>query len=602
MSRVRSMGLSISRSWVGTVNVLLLAMGVALPLFAGNYVLRTFSIFYVYLLLAAGLSIVVTYAGLLDLGYIAFFAVGAYTYALLDMHFGVPFFAAIPVGMCLAALFGLVLGFPTLRVRGDYLALVTLGFGEIIRVLLVNIWGPHGIAGISPPLSVKALGSSDRLYVLLYAVTFCAIPLVFWLLSRVDRSPLARAWFAIRDNELAARSCGVNSVRWLLLAFALGTGIAGIAGVIFAGIQRFISPASFVLDESIFVLSIVVLAGGRSRLRLVLAAGLLSLLPEVMRDLADYRLLSYGVFIICFVVGEEKWRKRTRAPSRLGRAKRMPGTQSEKVDSIPRFLADARRVETWVLSADHVTMRFGGIVAVNDVSFSLDLAGRIVGLIGPNGAGKTTLFNCIAGEYEPVAGTISYPGASAHHASYKSARCGIGRTFQTPQLFSTMTVAENIVVSSLGRPNLPIVGSLFGHRRWKAFIAQEADMAESLCDCLGLQDVASVNIGALPLAVHRRVELARALALQPRVVLLDEIASGMNSREKADMAALIHNLSRETGVGFLIVEHDMEFVMPLAEEILMLDTGRLVFRGAPAEARESRTVIDAYLGDADAIS
>ena len=329
--------------------VVLLLAGALMPLYASGYVLRACSVFYLHLLLAIGLTIVVTYAGLLDLGYIAFFAIGAYTYALLDQTIGLPFFVALPVGALFSAMFGLVLGFPTLRLRGDYLALVTLAFGEIVRVLLLNIWGPQGIAGIRPPLSIDFVGGIDNLYLLFYMVAFVPVPLALWILSRTDRSKLAKTWFAIRDNETAAKSCGIDSVKWLLLAFALGTAFAGVAGVIFAGIQRYVSPGSFVLEESIFVLSIVVIAAGRSLWRLVIAAAILSFLPEVLRGLADYRMLIYGGVLSLAVVAEVQLKGLFRSRQAGGVAPSCPQALVDGTRPVPLILSAKSGISDWII-------------------------------------------------------------------------------------------------------------------------------------------------------------------------------------------------------------------------------------------------------------
>ncbi len=580
--------LSPSRAMWGTraMWVVLLLAGSLMPLYASGYVLRACSVFYLHLLLGAGLTIVVTYAGLLDLGYIAFFAIGAYTYALLDKSIGLPFFVALPVGALVSALFGLVLGLPTLRVRGDYLALVTLGFGEIVRVLLLNIWGPEGIAGIKPPLSVAYAGGIDNLYILFYVVAFVPVPIALWILSRMDRSKLARTWFAIRDNEIAAKSCGIDSVKWLLLAFALGTMFAGLAGVIFSGIQRYVSPGSFVLEESIFVLSIVVIAAGRSLWRLVIAAAILSFLPEVLRGLVDYRMLIYGGLLSLFVVAEELLKGLFHS-RHAGRAARFsPLALLDGARPVSPSLSVKSGGLGWMLSVKNLTMRFGGIVAVDDISFSVSLGGNVVGLIGPNGAGKTTLFNCISGHCTPVAGSVVFPGAVLPHTPSRCAKAGVGRTFQTPQLFHTMTVRENIVVGALLHD---------GKKRVSPIV-------DDILDYLGLSPVAETNVRLLPLGMQRLTELGRALAIRPKVILVDEIASGMNSREKQVVASLLRRLSKEAGIGFLLVEHDMDFVLPLVSEMLVLDAGRLIAQGSPADVTGNQAVVDAYLGETDAVS
>jgi ABC-type branched-subunit amino acid transport system ATPase component/ABC-type branched-subunit amino acid transport system permease subunit len=562
-------------------------VGTVLPFFATGYMLRAFSIFYIYLMLGAGLSLVVNYAGLLALGHVAFFGVGAYVYALLNTKYGVPFFPALPVGMVIAGLFGVILAFPALRVRGDYLALVTLGFGEIVRVCMLNIWGPHGITRVAPPLDVSTLGSIENLYLLFYFITLLPAVLVLALIYRIDRSIAAQRWFAIRDNEDAARACGINSVRWLLLSFVLATSIAGIAGVIFAGIQRYVSPGSFVLDESIFILSIAVIAGGRSLWRLLIATAVLSFLPELLRSLADYRLLIFGAILALFIVLEEQVKSVIASRRKSSIPESVRDALPEESRSAPDFLKKRDNGKEWIINISSLTMKFGGVTAIDDVSLSVNIGGRIVALIGPNGAGKTTLFNCISGFYKPTSGQIAFPGARSPFMPYECARVGVARTFQNLHLFKSMTVRENIRV---------------GCKRTRRTTFSPGEKVTEILNYLGLQDVADTQVASLPLRLQRLTELGRALALEPRVVLLDEIASGLSAAEKVTMAALLSRLSLETGIGFLIVEHDMDFVLPLSDDVIVLDTGKVIAQGSPDEITSNQKVIDAYLGNENAVA
>lgn len=558
---------------------LVLLAGLILPVCVDGYALRTFTVFYIYLILAAGLTVIVNYAGLLNLGFIAFSGIGAYTYAVLNREFALPFFAALPLGALVAAGLGLLIGFPTLRVRGDYLALVTLGFGEIVRICLVNIWGPHGIPGIAPPVPAIAVGGSANLNLLFYAVAFGPAALALLLLQRLDRSRTASRWFALRDNETAAQACGINPVRDLLLALVIGSAIAGAAGVIFAGVQRYVSPASFVLDESILVLSIVVIAGGRSLWRLLLAAALLTFLPELLRGLADYRMLIFGSVLSAYVVIEEKWKR-----SSMGGG--LPASDSEIEPAlgipqrkVPEFVRLADAEGALRLEIQDVTKLFDGVTALQGVGFAMEFNQSIIGLIGPNGAGKTTLFNCISGALPPTAGKILFSGLADTHSPHHAARAGLARTFQTPQLFESMSVRENIGMGSIASPQ-PLTD----------------EQIDELVAYSGLSEVAHSEVRSQPLGTQRRIELARALALRPRLMLLDEIAAGLSSGEKQELAAMIRELARDAHISFLVVEHDMDFILPLAGEVVVLDAGRVLARGTPDQITQNSAVIEAYLG------
>ena len=563
-------------SWLPWVVLLLLA--IALPKVLDSYVLRTFTVFYLYFVLAIGLTIIVNYAGLLNLGFIAFFGVGAYTYAVLNREFGLPFFAALPLGALAAAALGLVIGFPTLRVRGDYLALVTLGFGEIVRIILVNVWGPHGIPGISPPLPANVIGGGGNFAALFYWVSLAPVPVALLVLHRLDRSRIASRWFALRDNETAAQACGINPFRSLLLALVLGTAFAGVAGVVFAGVQRYVSPASFVLDESILVLCIVVIAGGRSLWRLLVATALLTFLPEFLRGLADYRMLIFGATLAAYVLFEEKWKARRGAVSTLGQ----PTLEAPEVSTghrLPRFLEPTSAATSVRLEVQNLSKYFDGVAALDDISMTLDFDGAIIGLIGPNGAGKTTLFNCISGAVQPTSGKIIFPKLPKRHFPHTAARAGIARTFQSPNLFHSMSVRENVAM-----------GSISGHS------PLPDDQVEDLLVHCGLSELADSKVATLPLGTQRRIELARALALQPRLLLLDEIAAGLSTREKQALADAIRRLAKQGHLNFLVVEHDMDFILPLAEHIVVLDAGRLLAQGNAEQISNDPAVINAYLG------
>jgi branched-chain amino acid transport system permease protein len=290
----------------------------------------------IYVMLALGLNVVVGLAGLLDLGYVAFYAVGAYTFALLSQYMGISFWMALPIGALLAALFGLVLGFPVLRLRGDYLAIVTLGFGEIIRILLNN-WtsitgGPNGIGGIPEPTlfgmefgrRVKEEGntsfhetfgiaySGEHKVIFLYLIALILAVITALVIRRLMRMPVGRAWEALREDEIAARSLGLSRTAVKLSAFTIGAFFAGFAGTVFASKQGFISPESFVFLESAIILAIVVLGGMGSQIGVILAAIAVTILPELAREFADYRMLVFGAAMVLMMV----WRPQGLMPMR----------------------------------------------------------------------------------------------------------------------------------------------------------------------------------------------------------------------------------------------------------------------------------------------
>ena len=260
----------------------------------------------IYVMLGLGLNIVVGVAGLLDLGYVAFYAVGAYSYALLNYHFGLGFWTVLPIGAGMAAMFGIILGFPVLRLRGDYLAIVTLGFGEIIRLILENwnsfSFGPSGIANIPRPgffgIHMDIEQSTVYVYFLMIAMTLFTI----FVVNRLQNSRIGRAWIALREDEVACQAMGIDKRKTKLTAFALGATWAGLAGVVFAAKTTFINPASFTIWESIIILCIVVLGGMGSIVGVIVGAFILILLPEYLRFLSEYRMLAFGTVLVLMMV------------------------------------------------------------------------------------------------------------------------------------------------------------------------------------------------------------------------------------------------------------------------------------------------------------
>lgn len=317
------------------LTIALIAAALVWPFFASRGSIDLATLVLIYVMLGLGLNIVVGLAGLLDLGYVAFYAVGAYSYALLSEYFGVSFWVALPIGGLLAALFGFLLGFPVLRLRGDYLAIVTLGFGEIIRILLNNMTeltgGPNGIGGIPKPTlfgmefgrRVKEEGNTlfhesfgiayDSTYkvIFLYLLAVLLVVLTIFVIRRLVRMPVGRAWEALREDEIACRSLGLNRTAIKLSAFTIGAAFAGFAGCFFAARQGFISPESFTFIESAIILAIVVLGGMGSQMGVILAAIALTVLPELAREFQEYRMLMFGLMMVLMMV----WRPQGLLPA-----------------------------------------------------------------------------------------------------------------------------------------------------------------------------------------------------------------------------------------------------------------------------------------------
>ncbi len=284
----------------------LLASAVAFPFVFSTYQTNVMITALMYVVLGLGLNIVVGMAGLLDLGYVAFYAVGAYSYALLNLHFHLGFWTVLPIGGCLAAVFGILLGFPVLRLRGDYLAIVTLGFGEIIRLVLEN-WGefskgPSGISNIPRPGFFGIDLSLESSIIYIYYLMVLGVIITIFVVNRLQDSRLGRAWIALREDEIACQAMGIDKRKTKLVAFSLGAFWAGLMGVVFAAKTTFINPASFTFFESAIILSIVVLGGMGSIVGVILGAFILILMPEYLRALSEYRMLAFGGVMVAMMV------------------------------------------------------------------------------------------------------------------------------------------------------------------------------------------------------------------------------------------------------------------------------------------------------------
>jgi branched-chain amino acid transport system permease protein len=584
--------------------VVMAAAGAAVLLYNNDYVTSVAVTVTTYAMLGLGLNIVVGYAGLLDLGYAAFFAIGAYTSALLMTKADWNFFATLPLAILLTGSAGAILGYPTLRLRSDYLAIVTLGFG-IMTQITFNNWsyagGPNGILEIPWPslfgfqLDTQADFLGVGLFLLVVAMVFA---------QHLDHSRLGRGWVALKEDEFAAESVGVPSLRLKLIAYVMGGMWGGLAGAFFATRIGAIDPTSFTFQLSVMILIVIVLGGTGSLPGVLLGSLVVVALPEVLRQFQTARLLIFAVLLVGMMLVRPQglWPRVRRKPKPFYG---LVDTEPSDGDVVAALVSQHRRQVgdrgvrgEVLLEVEGLVQQFGGLRAVDNVSFQV-LRGEIFSIIGPNGGGKTTVFNCITGVQRPKQGRIRFEGRSLIGLRpHVIVSRGIGRTFQGIRLFKQMAVFENVMVGLYPRHRTMTWQALLHTRGERKDELRALEEARQWLQFVGLEDMAGRLATELSYADQRRVEIARALASHPQLVLFDEPAAGMNPTEKMELVGVIRKI-RDLGITVVLIDHDMSLVMGVSDRVAVLDHGSLIALGKPDEIQRNPAVIEAYLGQGD---
>ena len=604
--------------------------------------------------LALGLNIVVGFAGLLDLGYAAFFAIGAYVYGAaasfqlqpawtgfwepfrwLDLvarmpggggdvvHFQVSFWLMMPIAAAVAAFFGILFGAPTLRLKGDYLAIVTLGFGEIVPIVARNVPsvtnGAMGLNGVAAPqLFGYSFGINATPY---YYVGVALVALFIATSLRLKDSRIGRAWMAIREDEVAAAAMGVDRVRFKLLAFATGAAFAGATGTFYVAKLQTATPEMFMFPVSVMILVMIVFGGIGSVWGVVVGALVLQMLQSwFLEDLSQWlhalgRLIDidwlqhvelassieliFGLILVLMML----YRRDGLIPA----SRRMPALSlDEQSAQVARGGFDALRdlggdggldAEGALLEISGLTVSFGGLVALRSVSLDVP-AHSVVAVIGPNGSGKSTLFNAVTGLVAPNSGAVRFAGREIGRLPpHRVLERGIARTFQNIRLFPNLSVLENVMIGMHARLGTGAAGALLRLPKTRREEQEARERALEILALFGnrLLPRADHAAASLSYANRRRTEIARALAARPKLLLLDEPTAGMNPAETLELAEQIKSLYRY-GLAIVLIEHKLDVVVSLADKVVVLDHGEKIAEGPPELVRRDDEVIRAYLG------
>jgi branched-chain amino acid transport system permease protein len=579
---------------------LLAVLAWLLPYGLDSYSIHVVNVIIIFAVLAVGLGLAMGIGGQVNLAQVAFFGVGAYTTAILTTRAGLGFWFSALLAIAATMAIGLLVGTPALRVQSHYLGIVTLGLALAFTNWVTNAQvagGAEGISAIPVPTLPGVDLSSEYLFYYLELIVFAA-GLAFGLF--VVRTGLGRRMRAMRDDALAAGALGAEVPMLRMTAFLLASVYGGVGGVLYAGLIRYVAPESFNIANMFLLLAMVIIGGRQSLVGCVVGAIGLSLVRELLVDHPTIAQIAYGAVVVLVVVFAPTGlaglpvRIRAALERRRGRggsaARLQPFRPYESSPVTPDGDAAV------VLRVDRVSKQFRGLKALDDVSLTV-LTGEIRGVVGPNGSGKTTLFNVISGFYRPTAGRVEFRGADmTGRAPYRLARAGLSRTFQNLRLFGDLTVRENVLVALDRSPTVDswryVFRPLSVQRRDRDLRAR----ADAVLDRYGLTEFGGLPPKSLPYGTQRRVEIARAVAAGPALLLLDEPAAGLNGEEVRQLNEMVHSI-RDSGITVIIIEHNMGLVMSMCERVTVLASGKIIAEGTPAEVAATPAVVEAYLGD-----
>jgi ABC-type branched-subunit amino acid transport system ATPase component/ABC-type branched-subunit amino acid transport system permease subunit len=572
--------------------LVLLLIGIGFPLFGGGYwgVIATRAC--VYWVLVSGLNLVVGFAGQIAIGWVALLTLGAYTTSVLAAGNVTPEFPpylALAIAAVVGAVFGLIIGLPALRLRTFYFAITTLGFATIVtQVALAWQSVTGGGVGVPGPIFPEPFSSQWGFYYFCFGLaTICT-----WMTANLAASRFGRALTAIRDTEVAAEASGISKPALLIPVFLFSGAVAAVSGGLFASLQSYITPDAFTLDLSVLFFIAILIGGRGSILGPVLGTILLTVLPELAAPLVAWSTFLYAALLLVIVLAipggiAELLDFKNRRPLASGRA------IIPRPDLLNSLLEVSR--DPGALTLEQVALSFGGVKAIDGLDLEIR-AGQVHGLIGPNGSGKTTTLNVISGYYVQERGTVRLNGAALPIlARHRRAHMRIARTFQTPRIVGSASVIENVMIGGTIDGEGTFVESLLALPRYRRDEAMLRATAMLALTAVGLERLAPVRADRLQHSELRFTEIARALMLRPAFLLLDEPAAGLSAEEIERLGALLVAIAR-AGTGVLVVEHHPDLIFDICHHVTVLNLGRMLAAGSPAEIRSHREVVNAYLG------